>query len=98
MTACSLQFVGNATMVLRLGPFTLLTDPNFLHAGQRAYLGYGLTTPRLHDPAFGIADLPRLDAIVLSHMHGDHWDRVAKRGLDKQLPVFTTPKAARTLL
>jgi L-ascorbate metabolism protein UlaG (beta-lactamase superfamily) len=30
-------------------------------------------------------------------MHGDHWDRVAKRGLPKQLPVYTTPKAARAL-
>jgi L-ascorbate metabolism protein UlaG (beta-lactamase superfamily) len=40
----SLTFIGTATTVLRLGGFTLLTDPNFLHRGQRAYLGYGLTT------------------------------------------------------
>ena len=30
-------------------------------------------------------------------MHGDHWDRVARRGLPKELPVWTTPKAARAL-
>jgi L-ascorbate metabolism protein UlaG (beta-lactamase superfamily) len=94
---CSLQFIGNATLLLRLGPFTLLTDPNFLHRGQRAYLGHGLVSKRRIGPALEIDELPPLDGIVLSHMHGDHWDRVAKRGLDHDLPVVTTPKAARTL-
>ncbi|HET8605240.1 MAG TPA: MBL fold metallo-hydrolase [Marmoricola sp.] len=93
----TLQFVGNATMVLRLGAFTLLTDPNFLHRGQPAYLGHGLFPRRRTEPALGIAELPPLDAIVLSHLHGDHWDRNARRGLDRSLPVLTTPKAARAL-
>jgi L-ascorbate metabolism protein UlaG (beta-lactamase superfamily) len=92
-----LFFVGNATTVICHGGFTLLTDPNFLHRGQRAYLGYGLTTVRRRDPALSTAQLPELDAIVLSHMHGDHWDRVAQRGLDRRLPVITTPHAARRL-
>jgi L-ascorbate metabolism protein UlaG (beta-lactamase superfamily) len=96
-TDCSLQFLGTATMLLRLGPFTLLTDPNFLHRGQRAYLGYGLTSKRRTDPALTIEELPKLDGIVLSHMHGDHWDRVAKRNLDRNTPVITTPKAAHAL-
>src|SRR5579875_922829 len=95
--ACSLQFIGTATVLLRLGPFTLLTDPNFLHRGQRAYLGLGLTSKRLRDPALDVAELPALDGIVLSHMHGDHWDRVAKHRLDHDLPIVTTPKAARAL-
>ena len=47
----TLTFGGNATTLLRLGPFTLLTDPNFLHRGQRAYLGKGLWTKRLTEPA-----------------------------------------------
>jgi L-ascorbate metabolism protein UlaG (beta-lactamase superfamily) len=94
---CSLQFIGNATCLIRLGPFTVLTDPNFLHKGQFAYLGAGLVTRRLLEPALTIDELPALDCIVLSHMHGDHWDRVAKKGLDSGLPVITTPKAARAL-
>ncbi|MCP9951807.1 MBL fold metallo-hydrolase [Actinomadura madurae] len=93
----TMQFVGNATMLLRCGPFTLLTDPNFLHRGQRAYLGFGLTTRRLTEPAVGIGDLPQLDAVVLSHLHGDHWDRVARAKLDRGLPIVTTPHAARRL-
>lgn len=29
-----LHFIGNATVLLRYGPLTLLTDPNFLHRGE----------------------------------------------------------------
>jgi L-ascorbate metabolism protein UlaG (beta-lactamase superfamily) len=93
----SLRFVGNATVLLRLGSFTLLTDPNFLHKGERAYLGYGLYSRRKFDPAFGIDELPPLDAVVLSHLHGDHFDRRAKAGLDRTTPIITTPHAAKRL-
>ncbi len=94
---CSVTFIGNATVLLRLGPFTVLTDPNFLHAGQRAYLGYGLWSKRLKDPSMRVDQLPRLDAVVLSHLHGDHWDRVAETGLDRSVPVLTTGQAAKVL-
>lgn len=91
------QFIGTATAVITLGPFTLLTDPNFLHRGQRAYLGWGLSSPRLTEPAMGPADLPALDAVLLSHLHGDHFDRVSRRHLDRDTPVVSTPHAVRRL-
>jgi L-ascorbate metabolism protein UlaG (beta-lactamase superfamily) len=93
----TLTFGGTATMLLRIGPFTLLTDPNFLHRGQAARLGYGLRSKRLTEPALQPTQLPALDGILLSHMHGDHWDRVATRSLPKETPVVTTPEAAKCL-
>lgn len=93
----SVTFIGTATTVLEIGGFTLLTDPNFLHRGQRAYLGRGLWSKRRTDPAMRISQLPALDAVVLSHLHGDHFDRVARRELDKGLPIVTTPEAERKL-
>jgi L-ascorbate metabolism protein UlaG (beta-lactamase superfamily) len=93
----SLEFIGTATTLLRLGSFTVLTDPNFLHRGQRAYLGKGLWSRRLTEPSCQPADLPPLDAVVLSHLHGDHFDRVARAGLSRRSPVLTTPHAARRL-
>lgn len=93
----SLEFIGTATTLLRLGPFTLLTDPNFLHQGQRAYLGKGLFSKRLTEPSLQPGQLPQLDAVLLSHLHGDHFDRVARRELDRDLPVLTTPEASRRL-
>jgi L-ascorbate metabolism protein UlaG (beta-lactamase superfamily) len=93
----SVLFVGTATTVIQYGGFTLLTDPNFLHAGDHAHLGYGLTSRRLTDPAIEPEELPPLDACILSHLHGDHWDRVAEAKLPRSLPILTTPHAARKL-
>ncbi len=93
----SLFFVGTATTVLRIGGLAILTDPNFLHAGDHAHLGYGLTSQRLTNPALEIDQLPPLDLCVLSHMHGDHWDEIAAARLPKNLPIVTTHHAARTL-
>jgi L-ascorbate metabolism protein UlaG (beta-lactamase superfamily) len=93
----SLLFIGTATTLIRYGELTVLTDPNFLHQGQRAYLGYGLTAKRLTEPALSPEQLPELDLVVLSHLHGDHWDRRAHRGLDHQLPIVTTPHASKRL-
>jgi L-ascorbate metabolism protein UlaG (beta-lactamase superfamily) len=93
----AITFVGTATTLIRLGSFTLLTDPNFLHRGQRAYLGKGLWSRRLTEPAMQPADLPALDAVLLSHLHGDHFDRVARRTLDRSTVVVTTPEAADRL-
>jgi L-ascorbate metabolism protein UlaG (beta-lactamase superfamily) len=97
MTANRLQFVGTATTLLQYGGITVLTDPNFLHRGELAYLHHGLFSRRLTEPAVTIDQLPPVDVVVLSHLHGDHFDRVAKAGLAKDLPIVTTRQAARRL-
>jgi L-ascorbate metabolism protein UlaG (beta-lactamase superfamily) len=94
----SLFFIGTATVLFRLGPFTVLTDPNFLHQGESVGLGYGLLrSKRLTEPAISIDQLPPLDMVVLSHHHEDHFDRVATERLDRSVPILTTPDAARAL-
>ena len=98
MTAdATVTFVGNATTLLRLGAYTLLTDPAFSPAGTRAYLGYGAWTRRIKDPAMAYEDLPPLDLILLSHLHSDHFDRAARRAVPSDLPIVTTPQAQRRL-
>jgi L-ascorbate metabolism protein UlaG (beta-lactamase superfamily) len=93
----SIYFIGNATVLLRYRGFTILTDPTFVHKHEEVPLGYGLHTKRLTDPAIDIADLPPLDFVLLSHFHGDHFDRVAEQELDKSLPIITTPQARKEL-
>lgn len=104
----TVTFIGNATTLISGGrddgdersreeQINLLTDPNFLHQGQHAYLGYGLVSKRRKGPALDIEQLPALDGVVLSHMHGDHWDRVSQSRLDRGLPILTTPHAAKRL-
>jgi L-ascorbate metabolism protein UlaG (beta-lactamase superfamily) len=93
----SIFFVGTATVVIRYAGFTILTDPNFLHSGDHVHLGYGLTSKRLTNPALEIEDLPPLDFVLLSHLHGDHFDRVAERKLNKATPIISTRHATRYL-
>ena len=93
----SIFFIGNATMLLRYGGFTILTDPTFVHRHEKVSLGPGLSTTRVTDPAIDVADLPPLDLVLLSHFHGDHFDQVAERELDRSLPVVTTPQARQEL-
>ena len=93
----SIFFVGTATIVLEYGGFTILTDPNFLHSGDHVHLGYGIESRRRTDPAIDIDELPPIDFVLLSHYHGDHFDRVAEAKLDPNLPIVTTPHAAGKL-
>lgn len=93
----SVTFVGNATTLLRLGAFTVLTDPAFGPAGSRVHLGYGAWTKRLRDPVLDVLKDVRLDAMLLSHLHGDHFDRQARQRVEPTLPIITTPQAARKL-
>jgi L-ascorbate metabolism protein UlaG (beta-lactamase superfamily) len=93
----SVQFIGNATVLIRYGGMTILTDPTFIHRHERVSIGYGMHSTRLTDPAMEISDLPPLDLIVLSHFHGDHFDQVAERDLDKSVPIVTNREAAKEL-
>jgi L-ascorbate metabolism protein UlaG (beta-lactamase superfamily) len=97
LASADLTFIGTATVLLRYRGFTILTDPNFLHRGDYAKLGYGLRSKRLTEPSMSIADLPPLDFVVLSHHHGDHFDEVAAAQLDKDVPILTTAHAAGKL-
>jgi len=89
----SIFFIGTATVIIRYAGFTILTDPNFLHQGEEVHLHYGVKSARRTNPAIEIEDLPPLDLIVLSHMHDDHFDRVAAEKLDKNIPIVSTQEA-----
>ena len=94
----SIFFVGNATVIVRYAGFTILTDPNFLHSGDHVHLGYGIKSERVTDPAIEIEELPPdIDFVLLSHYHGDHFDRIVEEKLDKSLPIVTTQHAADEL-
>jgi L-ascorbate metabolism protein UlaG (beta-lactamase superfamily) len=70
-----------------------MTDPNFLHAGDHVHLGPGVVGTRQTNPALDLHELPRIDAVLLSHYHADHFDEKVEASLRRSLPIITTPHA-----
>ncbi|EAU80968.1 hypothetical protein CC1G_03144 [Coprinopsis cinerea okayama7 len=89
----SIYFIGNATVLLEWQGIRIMTDPNFLHAGDHVHLGPGVTATRVKNPAVDLHELPRVDAVLLSHYHEDHFDRLVEDSLRRDLPIITTPHA-----
>ena len=58
-------YIGHATLLIDIGSQRLLTDPNFDTA-------LGRFLPRVSEPGIALADLPPLDAILITHAHADH--------------------------
>ena len=82
-------WLGHATVLLRVGGMTVLTDPVL---SNNVGVGLGLITGgprRLVAPALGIRGLPKIDLILLSHAHFDHLDRPTLARLPKRTPVVT---------
>ena len=88
----SVQFVGTATVIIRIGGITILTDP-----GDKVHLGYGLTATRLTDPAMNLEALAPIDLVILSHFHEDHFDRLVQQKLDRNLPIVNNAASAEHL-
>ncbi|OAA80298.1 hypothetical protein LEL_03784 [Akanthomyces lecanii RCEF 1005] len=94
---CTVYFIGTATTIIEWNDSRILTDPNFLHAGDSVYLGPGVNATRRTNPATELDQLPALDCILLSHYHEEHFDRHVENSLSRAFPIVTTPHAARQL-
>ena len=87
-------WLGHATVLLRLGGRTVITDPVL---SSRVGLGLGLMTGgprRLVAPALTLRQLPLIDLILLSHAHFDHLDRPTLARMDKRTPVVAAHQTA----
>ncbi|OAL06629.1 Metallo-hydrolase/oxidoreductase [Phaeosphaeriaceae sp. SRC1lsM3a] len=96
-TNASLFFVGTATTIIEYAGLRILTDPNFLHAGDHVHLGPGVSATRQTNPAVDLEELPRIDVIFLSHYHEDHFDKEVESKLRRDIPIVTTPHAKECL-
>ena len=76
-------WIGHSTFLIRWGGLTILTDPMFSEfASPLPPLGPRRYTP----PALDIAELPPIDAIIVSHDHYDHLDEPSLRLLARRFP------------
>jgi L-ascorbate metabolism protein UlaG (beta-lactamase superfamily) len=78
----ALTWIGHATFLFQSGTgVNILTDPVFdERASPLPFAG-----PRRHQaPGVALADLPRIDVILLSHSHYDHLSKASLRALYRQ--------------
>ena len=86
--ADSVAWIGHSTVLIRLAGKTILADPVF---GAYVTPAPPFGPRRLVPPGMALADLPRIDVILVSHNHYDHFEpdairRIAER--DRPLCLF----------
>ena len=84
----SVTWMGHAGVLLQMDHVTLLTDPIWSDtASPIAWLGPRRFVP----PPLPIAELPPIDAVVISHAHYDHLDLETLRALAARGTRFLVP-------
>jgi L-ascorbate metabolism protein UlaG (beta-lactamase superfamily) len=95
-----LTLIRNATLVIRAAGMRLLVDPQLDPAGARPAVP-NTPNPR-PNPLVELPEPPEalvggLDAILVTHLHQDHFDDTARRLLPREVPVLCQPEDAERL-
>lgn len=87
----SVTWLGHSSALWQVAGLNILTDPHFSErASPVAFAG----PKRLTAPPLALADLPRIDLVLISHNHYDHLDRATVLALNAQAggpPLFVVP-------
>ena len=87
--ALGVTWLGHATTLIEIDGRYVLTDPVW---GERVSPSATVGPARMHPMPFGVAELPHVDAIVISHDHYDHLDLQTVRQLaHTQIAPFVVP-------
>lgn len=87
--AAVITFINHATFLIELDQLTVLTDPMFSKtAGPWTNIGANRHRP----PGVALADLPKIDWVLISHNHYDHLDLPTLAALrDRDNPLIFVP-------
>jgi L-ascorbate metabolism protein UlaG (beta-lactamase superfamily) len=90
-------FIGHSSFLLQIAGLAILVDPVFAH--------YLYILKRRRKPGLRVADLPPIDAVLLTHAHMDHLNlpslrRIIRhsRRLGRTAPVAVVPRGVEDLV
>ncbi len=78
-------WIGHATALIQMDDKFILTDPVFTET-------VGQFSRRMVEPGIDPADLPRLDAVLISHMHFDHLSMGSLAMIERKLSYLVVPE------
>jgi len=93
-----IHLLRHSTTIITIGGFNVLIDPMFAPAGSTDAIA-NTPNPRRNP----LLDLPfsenrtlemvkKVDGVIVTHTHNDHWDQKARELLPKSLPLFCQPE------
>lgn len=77
----TVTWIGHATALVQANGLNVLVDPIF---SERASPVQIFGPKRAQPPGVAMADLPDIDAVLISHNHYDHLDRISVAQLDEK--------------
>lgn len=90
-----LTLIRNATTILEYNGFRILMDPYLAPKGASGSYGRsGSRSPLVDLPAPVETIVKDINAVLLTHVHPDHFDDVAQNALNKDILVICTPPHA----
>src|SRR5213078_2221708 len=91
-TQVTFAWIGHATVLINFFGIKILTDPVFFPRIGIRLPGFTIGPKRLTASALQFHELPRIDVILLSHAHFDHFDLRTLHCFDENTSVITAPE------
>ncbi|PYK10587.1 MAG: hypothetical protein DME65_09450 [Verrucomicrobia bacterium] len=93
----TVSWLGHATVLINFFGITVLTDPVLFPRVGIRLPGFTIGPKRLITPALKFDELPKIDLVLLSHAHFDHFDLRTLHRFGEQVSVITAPNTAELL-
>ncbi|MCB1172982.1 MAG: MBL fold metallo-hydrolase [Leptospiraceae bacterium] len=94
----SVTHIDTATVLIRIGDFTILTDPVFDKPGNYYHHGFGAISKKTDRPAVEADAIGKVDLVLLSHeQHKDNLDITGRQIASKATLILTTLDGAAEL-